>query len=146
MRQDMSDSVTNQEKVRINDKEQNIKMADNKTIIDNPDTGSQRRSDRVDEMRGWDKKQGRLKASEEGIELTDRHWEVVYCLREYYLHNGPAENGRELGDMLDSKFADRGGRKYLRHLFPRGPVAQGMHIAGLEVPPHTQDEGFGTSR
>jgi tRNA 2-thiouridine synthesizing protein E len=48
--------------------------------------------------------------------------------------------------MLDSEFADRGGRKYLRQLFPEGPVAQGMRIAGLSVPPYTEDEGFGTSR
>ena len=48
--------------------------------------------------------------------------------------------------MLDEHYAEQGGRKYLRRLFPQGPVAQGMRIAGLPVPPHTEDEGFGISR
>jgi len=48
--------------------------------------------------------------------------------------------------MLDIEYAEQGGRKYLRRLFPEGPVAQGMRIAGLPVPPHTENEGFGTNR
>lgn len=71
---------------------------------------------------------------------------MLYCLREYYMKDGIPENGREVGDMLEERFDDQGGRKYLRRLFPEGPVAQGMRIAGLAVPPHTQDEGFWTSR
>ena len=115
-------------------------------IINNPDTDSPRRADRELDLQGWDKEQGQRNAEQEGIELTDEHWEVVHCLRDYYLEHGPIENGRELGDMLDDEFADQGGRKYLRRLFPEGPVAQGMRIAGLSVPPHTEDTGFGTSR
>jgi sulfur relay (sulfurtransferase) DsrC/TusE family protein len=48
--------------------------------------------------------------------------------------------------MLESNFAEQGGHEYLRRLFPGGPVRQGMIIAGLPVPPHTEDAGFGTSR
>ena len=121
-------------------------MPDTKKIIENPDTGSPRRADREIEMESWNQEQGQRNAKQEGIELTDEHWEVINCLREYYLEQGPAENGRELGDMLDREFADQGGRKYLRRLCPGGPVAQGMRIAGLAVPPLTEDEGFGTSR
>jgi tRNA 2-thiouridine synthesizing protein E len=121
-------------------------VSDSRKVIDNPDTGSPRRTDRESDLHGWNKEQGRRNAEQAGIELTDEHLEVVYCLRKYYLEHGPAKNGRELGDMLDNEFADRGGRKYLRRLFPEGPVAQGMRIAGLAVPPHTEDEGFGTSR
>lgn len=48
--------------------------------------------------------------------------------------------------MLDIEYAEQGGRKYLHRLFPECPVAQGMRSAGLPVPPHTENEGFGTKR
>jgi tRNA 2-thiouridine synthesizing protein E len=94
----------------------------------------------------WDEEQGRRNAERQGIALTEEHWEVVHSLRDYYLRHGPPDNGREVGELLATQFADRGGRRYLRRLFPEGPVRQGMLIAGLPVPPYTEDEGFGTSR
>jgi len=121
-------------------------MPDIKKVIQNPDTPGPRRSDRKLDLEDWDEAQAQRTARQEGIELTDEHWEVVRYLREYYLKQGPAGNGRELSDMLDARYTGQGGRSYLRRLFPRGPVAQGMRIAGLPVPPHTEDEGFGISR
>lgn len=121
-------------------------MPDIKKIIDNPDTPSPRRSDRELDLEDWDEAQAQNTAVQEGIELTEEHWEVVRYLREYYLEQGPPENGRELSDALDDHYAEQGGRKYLRRLFPQGPVAQGMRIAGLPLPPHTEDAGFGVSR
>jgi tRNA 2-thiouridine synthesizing protein E len=121
-------------------------MSDARKVIDNPDTPSPRRADRELDLEQWDEEQGRRTAAELGIELTGDHWEVIRSLRDYYLRQGPPENGREIGDMLDNRFAEQGGRRYLHKLFPEGPVRQGMQIAGLPVPPHTEDEGFGTSR
>lgn len=119
-------------------------MSDIKKFIDNPDTSGPH-SEREIELQDWNEEQGRRNAEIEGIELTDAHWEVVHSLREYYLEHGQAKNGRELSKMLENKYMAQGGSKYLRQLFPKGPVAQGMHIAGLEVPPHTRDDGFGIS-
>lgn len=96
-------------------------------------------------LEDWNEERAVQHAAQEGIELTEEHWAVVYCLREYYRLNGPPEHGRELDDMLDKRFDEQGGRKYLRRLFPEGPVAQGARIAGLPVPAHTEDAGFGTS-
>jgi tRNA 2-thiouridine synthesizing protein E len=121
-------------------------MPDIRKFIEHPETDNPLRVDHELDLQGWDEEQGRRNAKQEGIELTDEHLEIVHWLRDYYLEHGPAKNGRELGDMLDEEFADRGGRKYLRRLFPNGPVAQGMRIAGLSVPPHTENIGFGTSR
>jgi len=121
-------------------------MPDIKKVIQNPETPSPRRSDRRLDLEDWDPAQAKSTAGLEGIELTEAHWEVVRCLREYYLEQGPPDNGRELSDMLDARYAGQGGRRYLRRLFPQGPVAQGMRIAGLPVPPYTEDEGFGISR
>jgi tRNA 2-thiouridine synthesizing protein E len=85
-------------------------------------------------------------AGKEGIVLTNEHLGVIECLRDYFLEFGHAEKGRDLEEMLDEIFAGHGGRKYLWLLFPNGPVTQGMRIAGLPVPPHTGDKGFGTVR
>jgi TusE/DsrC/DsvC family sulfur relay protein len=121
-------------------------MPDIKKVIKNPDTPSPRRVDRELDLQEWDEEQGRRQAEQEGIELTEAHWEVVRYLRNYYLEHEPPESGRVLSDMLDNAFAAQGGRKYLRRLFPDGPVAQGLRIAGLPVPAYTEDEGFGISR
>ena len=85
-------------------------------------------------------------AGNEGIDLTNEHLGVIECLRDYFLEFGEAEKGRDNEEMLDEVFAGHGGRKYLWQLFPGGPVTQGMRIAGLPVPPHTADKGFGTVR
>lgn len=110
---------------------------------DLPNPGSVDKDVDLDE---WNEDQARRTAEQDGIELTEDHWDVVYCLRDYYVKKGIPETGREVGDMLDEQFKEQGGRKHLRRLFPEGPVAQGMRIAGLPIPPHTVDDGFGTSR
>ena len=121
-------------------------MADIKQTTENTDSINPDRADRELALKDWDERKMRETASELGIELTDEHWDVIHTLREYYLEKGPAENGRLLSDLLEEKFKDRGGKKQLRRLFPEGPVGQGTRIAGLPVPPHTEDEGFGISR
>jgi tRNA 2-thiouridine synthesizing protein E len=85
-------------------------------------------------------------AEKEGITLSNEHLGVIECLRDYYLEFGEAEKGRDIEDMLNEVFDGHGGRKYLWKLFPGGPVTQGMRIAGLPVPPHSGDKGFGTVR
>jgi len=85
-------------------------------------------------------------AGKEGITLSNEHLGVVECLRDYFLEFGEAEKGRDIEDMLDEVFDGHGGRKYLWNLFPGGPVTQGMRIAGLPVPLHSGDKGFGTVR
>ncbi len=110
------------------------------------DIDAQQRSRRQRELDTWNLDKARATAAEEGIELNNAHLQVIHCLRNHYLEHGLAEHGRELGDMLDERFANAGGRKYLRRLFPEGPVAQGLKLAGLPVPGDTEDAGFGTAR
>lgn len=110
------------------------------------DIDSQERTHREELLDGLDEAHVRDMASKEGIELTDEHLGVIECLRDYYLELGEADNGRDLEEMLDEIFDGHGGRKYLWTLFPGGPVSQGMRIAGLPVPPHSGDKGFGTVR
>lgn len=120
-------------------------MQDTRKTVENPDLLSPKRADRENDLKNWDEDAGRRNAEKEGIEMTDAHWNVVHYLRDYYLEHGPVETGRELSDALNNQFTDKGGQKYLRQLFPTGPVGQGMRIAGLKVPPLTEDDGFGVS-
>ncbi|WPL16471.1 Sulfurtransferase TusE [Thiorhodovibrio winogradskyi] len=121
-------------------------MTDARKVIDNPDTSSSRRADREIELEDWTPAEGQRIAESLGIALSDDHWQVVASLRAHYLEQGMPANGRDLSDHLDAEFADQGGRRYLRRLFPQGPVLQGLTIAGLPIPPYTQDEGFGVAR
>jgi tRNA 2-thiouridine synthesizing protein E len=107
---------------------------------------SQERSHRKQFLANLGEKHVREMAAKEDIELTDEHLGVIECLRDYYLELGEAENGRDLEEMLDEIFDGHGGRKYLWRLFPGGPVSQGSRIAGLPIPPHSGDKGFGTVR
>lgn len=106
---------------------------------------SQQRTRRQGVLDMWNEDIGRELAEDEGLKLTDARLAIIYSLRDHYLEHGYAETGRELGDMLDARFADAGGRKYLRTLFPNGPVAQGMLIAGLPIPNLTINKGQGTA-
>lgn len=110
------------------------------------DIDSQQRTQREQELKRWDEDQARQVASEQGVELSEAHLKVIHRLHDYYLQNGLPENGRELEEFLDNEFSSQGGRKYLHQLFPDGPVTQGMRFAGLPVPAHSEDEGFGTAR
>lgn len=75
----------------------------------------------------------------EGVTMTLAHWEIIEFLRAYYFERGPAPSSRALASALEIGFAERGGSQYLFRLFPEGPVAQGSRIAGLPVPPCSED-------
>ena len=109
------------------------------------DVSSPVREDRERELGKWTKEQAIRTAEKDGIALTDEHWCVIDCLRDYYLEKGLSQSARELSDMLEAEFTGKGGLKYLYRLFPKGPVSQGMRIAGLPLPAYTKDTGFGSS-
>lgn len=115
-------------------------------IIDNdPDTSSSRKEDREIQLQGWSQNKGREIAQEIGLAMTDEHWAVVNYLRERYLEQGDSERAREVAEELESIFSEQGGNKFLRKLFPGGPVTQGSQVAGLPVPAYSQDMSFGTT-
>jgi tRNA 2-thiouridine synthesizing protein E len=94
----------------------------------------------------WSRSDAQELASSEHLNMTEEHWQVVCALQEFYArHDGPTINVRELHDALDEYFHPEGGIKYLYRLFPKGPVAQGCRLAGLEPPPGAQDKGFGSA-
>lgn len=97
------------------------------------------------DLEDWTRQIGEATAGEEGISMTPAHWEVVDFVREYYLKHGKVSAGRELAEALNEAFAAQGGSTYLLKQFPLGPVAQASRIAGLPVPPYTEDPSFGST-
>ncbi|MDD3530847.1 MAG: TusE/DsrC/DsvC family sulfur relay protein [Gallionellaceae bacterium] len=94
---------------------------------------------------GWSRDDAEDMARQEGLRLTEEHWQVICALQEFYArHDGPTVNVRELHDALDESFHPEGGIKHLYRLFPRGPVAQGCRLAGLQPPAGAEDRGFGS--
>jgi TusE/DsrC/DsvC family sulfur relay protein len=80
----------------------------------------------------WNEDVARAIAAGEGIELTDKHWDVVNYLRDEYVNNGhnqPME--RVVLKDMGKKWGSKPTSKDLYTLFPLAPTKQGTKIAGL---------------
>ena len=96
------------------------------------------------ELGEWSEDKARQLASEEGIELTDDHFEVLRYLRKYYDKNGQTYNARTMLNVMEYEFGKWEGKKRLYQLFPHGPVTQGSKLAGIPLPPECKDNSFGS--
>lgn len=92
---------------------------------------------------GWSRSGAENQAREEGLELSEDHWQAIRAIQEYFAKN-EVHRVRELHDALDEMFHSLGGIKYLYLLFPAGPVAQGCRMAGLQAPTGAIDKSFGS--
>jgi tRNA 2-thiouridine synthesizing protein E len=80
----------------------------------------------------WDEDVAKAIADAEGIELTDKHWDIINYLRDEYFnnnHNQPMERQllKDVGKIWGSKPTS----KDVYKLFPLAPTKQGTKIAGL---------------
>jgi tRNA 2-thiouridine synthesizing protein E len=76
----------------------------------------------------WDESLAVTIARDEGIELTDRHWEVVRFMRERFFATGSGPNVRALSKASGIPV------KELYALFPKGPAKLAAKIAGIPKP------------
>lgn len=76
----------------------------------------------------WDEGLAVQIARDAGIELTDRHWEVVRFMRDRFFETGSGPNVRALS--LGSGIPV----KELYALFPKGPAKLAARIAGIPKP------------
>jgi len=80
----------------------------------------------------WDEEVAKALAAIEGIELTERHWDIINYLRDEYLNNNqnqPME--RVLLKDIGKKWGSKPSSKEVYQLFPLAPTKQGTKIAGL---------------
>jgi tRNA 2-thiouridine synthesizing protein E len=76
----------------------------------------------------WDESLAVRIARDEGIELTDRHWEVVRFMRDRFFATGSGPNVRALSKASGIPV------KELYALFPKGPAKLAAKIAGIPKP------------
>lgn len=68
----------------------------------------------------------------EGLELSDKHWDVMNYLREAYINEGGTQpNTRTIIKAMSDKWGEKLAQKDLYLLFPKDPSKQGARIAGL---------------
>lgn len=75
----------------------------------------------------WTKEVGNGIAKEEGIEMTDKHWEVINYLQEQYRNEMPL-NIRKVGKSGVVSI------KEFYALFPNGPLKISSRISGIPKP------------
>lgn len=89
----------------------------------------------------WDEDVAKAIAAEEGIELTEQHWDVINYLRdEYFNNNGNQPMERAITKAMQEKWGTKLKSKDMYNLFPRAPSKQGLMVAGL--PATTRKGGY----
>ncbi len=80
----------------------------------------------------WSEDLARHIAEEEGVELTDKHWDLMNYLREEYFSNNQNQpNTRNIVKAMSEKWDQKLAQKDIYDLFPNDPSKQGGRIAGL---------------
>lgn len=81
----------------------------------------------------WSEAFAIARAEEEGLKLTDEHWQVINYLRDYYQEHGVQAQVRVMIPHFTALWgAEKGSNHYLHELFPvGGPQKQGNRLAGL---------------
>jgi tRNA 2-thiouridine synthesizing protein E len=83
----------------------------------------------------WDVEVASLLAEEEGLTLTDQHWEIIQVVRDFYARYEMAPAMRPLVKATQQALGDEKGRSiYLMSLFPGSPPKRIARIAGLPKP------------
>lgn len=91
------------------------------------------------DINAWSEELAEELARQEGIELTDKHWDLVRYLRDEYVNNGQNQpNNRDINKHLGKAWGTKVGSKDVYNLFPGNPSKQAGKIAGL---PETRRKG-----
>ncbi|QFU01614.1 Sulfurtransferase TusE [Halomonas sp. THAF5a] len=89
------------------------------------------------DMAQWSPEVAEALAQEEGIELTEEHWEVLHVLRDFYARYEMAPAMRPLVKAVGKVLGPEKGRSiHLMRLFPGSPAKVAARLAGLPKPTH----------
>ena len=90
---------------------------------------------RLANLAEWTPDVARALAREEGLELSDAHWDIIKLMREYYATYNIPPIRKLLKREIARKFGpERATDEAIDALFPGGVTFQGTRIAGLPVP------------
>ena len=80
----------------------------------------------------WNEDVATAVAANEGLELTEPHWDVINYLRDEYINNGGNQpNNRNMLKDIGAKWGRKVNSKDLYDLFPGNPSKQAGQIGGL---------------
>lgn len=83
----------------------------------------------------WRRELAPLLASEDGLALTDAHWQVIDFIRSWYDDNQSVPEARRAIQHLAEASGDkRAAKQALYQLFPHGYGQQACRIAGMRKP------------
>jgi TusE/DsrC/DsvC family sulfur relay protein len=86
-------------------------------------------------LEDWSEELALAIADGEGIEMTDAHWEIVNCVRDYYKQFHVSLAIKQLVSEIAKKFGPgKGNTKYLYTLFSDKPTRLANKIGGLPRP------------
>ncbi|WP_404377786.1 TusE/DsrC/DsvC family sulfur relay protein [Vreelandella aquamarina] len=87
------------------------------------------------EQEDWSEAVAELLAEDEGLVLTEQHWELIRLVRDFYTRYEMAPAMRPLVKATKQALGDEKGRSvYLMSLFPGSPPKRLARIAGLPKP------------
>ena len=83
-------------------------------------------------LEDWNKEVAIQMAGKEGLELTDKHWDVLNYLRDEYINNNQSQpNNRVMLKAMGEKWDTKVDSKTMYDLFPLNPSKQAGRLAGL---------------
>lgn len=87
----------------------------------------------IQDMDEWSEDFARALAREEGLALTDEHWEVIRFIRNHYFKHGVQAQVRDMIKHFKVEWGpERGNNHHLHDIFPKGgPQKQGNRLAGI---------------
>ncbi len=89
------------------------------------------------QLSNWDESLALSIAAAEGIALTDEHWQLIHCAREYFSRFDISPEMRPFVKWVKQHLGeDKGKSLYLLSLFPNSPAKLISKIAGLPKPPN----------